>query len=211
MENEQQEQVNGEPGIKMTICLLCKEHNLTDQVTFNKCKRCDEIYCLHFASTVDPAYCTYCLNDIQVTEEVITKTETHYNEQTDKIYERKRRAKRISMGGMHWLFQARKISMLTDTELEVAIEYHRDILNNMLYEREERRVQHFARNRGKALPVRFSGNSVTESSTETIVTKQTKVKNATKADPAAQLAEALKILMGSGMSAEDIAKMAVKK
>lgn len=202
----QAEQMEQQPS-DITICMICREKNLTDQVVFNNCKRCNEVYCLHYASTIDPAYCTNCLHDVRVTEEVVTKTQTHYNEASDKLYTRTRKAKKISLGGMHWLFQARKISMLTDLELELAIEYHRDILNQMLYERDERRIQHFQRNRGKALPVKFSG-SVTENTTETIIAKKTRTKTATKLDPVAQLAAAMQVLMQAGMTPEMIAKMA---
>ena len=120
----------------ITICMVCREKNLTDQVVFNNCLKCNEVYCLHFASTIDPAYCTNCLHDVQITEEVITKTETHYNEQTDTLITRTRKAKRVTLGGMHWLFQARKISMMTDLELGLAIEYHGDIQRAMILERD---------------------------------------------------------------------------
>lgn len=189
-----------------TICILCREVNLTDRVVFNTCKRCGETYCLHYASTIDPGYCTHCLHDVQVREEIVTKTETHYNEETDKTYTKTRRAKRISLGGMHWLFQARKIQMMTDLELELAIEYHRDTLNSMLYERDERRSQKAHRNAGKPLPLKFNG-AVTESENTVQVTK-TKVKQGTKVDPQAQLAAALRTLSNAGLTAEMIAKIA---
>lgn len=216
MENEQdqpetpQVQVEQQPPInEITICMICREKNLTDQVVFNNCGKCNIIYCLHYASTIDPAYCTNCLHDVRVTEETITKTQTHYNEETDQTYSRTRKAKKITLGGMHWLFQARKINTLTDLELELAIEYHKDILNSMLYERDERRVNHFNRNRGKSLPVRFAGDSVIETSSETIITKNTKTKTAKKVDPAAMLAQAMQVLMQAGMTPEQIAKMAM--
>ena len=214
MENEQDQppQITAEPEQPQTqpsdiiICMVCREKNLTDQVVFNNCKKCGEVYCLHYASNIDPAYCTNCLHDVRVTEEIISKTQTHYNENLDKTYTRTRKCKQISLGGMHWLFQSRKIDMLTDLELELAIEYHRDILTQMLYEREERRVNHFARNRGKALPVKFSGDSVTETS-ETLIVKKTRTRAATTADPMVLMAEAMKTLMQAGMTPEMIAKL----
>lgn len=200
-------QENQKQDLDVKICSICRERNLTDQTSFNNCSKCSIVYCLHYASTIDPQYCTDCLHDVVVKEEVITKTETHYNEEKDQLYTRTRKAKRTTIGGMHWLFAARKISTLNDLELDLAIEYHRDYLNQMLYERDERRSQKAHRNLGKSLPVSFS--SVGE--TSTIEVKKTRVKQATKAnDPAAMLLQALKTLQGTGLSQEDIIKMAIK-
>lgn len=194
------------------VCVACRELNLTDQVTFNNCKGCGQVYCLHYASTIDPAYCTECLHDVTVKEETIVKTQESYNPESDKIYSRTRRAKKITLGGMHWLFQTRKIDTLTDLELDLAIEYHRDILNQMLLEREERRIQKFHRNRGKGLPVRFDQGSVTETTLNTeTVTKKVKVRQSVKADPMAVLQAAMAALKNAGLSPEAIAKMAGRK
>lgn len=186
------------------ICSDCRERNLTDQTQFNNCIKCNEVYCLHYASTIDPRYCTNCLHDVKVTEEIIKKTESHYNEQTDKVYSRTRTAKRIVLGGMHWLFQSRKISTLTDLELEIAIEYHRDLLSQMLYEREERRAKKAHRNAG--VKINFVG-SVKTTTSESIEVKFKKVKQAVKNDPNQKLADALAQLQQLGYSADMIAKM----
>lgn len=186
------------------VCDLCKEKNLTDRTQFSICTQCNKVYCLHFASTIDPKYCTSCLNDVVVTEETIKKTSEHYNENTDKVYRKVQSAKRITIGGLHWLFQARKIDTLSDLELELAIEYHMEYLNLLLREREERRVERAHRN--KNVKINFSSVQVTESST--IEVKKTRVKKATKVDPAQQLAEALADLQKLGFSPEMIAKMA---
>lgn len=186
------------------ICVICREKNLTDQTQFNNCVKCQRVYCLHYSSTIDPQYCTGCLHDVQVKEEIVSKTETHYNEETDKLYTRTRKAKRISLGGMHWLFAARKIRNLDDLELDLAIEYHKDVLSQMLYERDERRSQKAHRYAGKQ--IKFESTVKSES---TVEVKKTKVKQATKADPMAALAEALKTLQKSGLSVDDIAKMAI--
>jgi len=208
--NQPQQQLSEDSGnqqpSEITICMLCREQNLTDQTQFNNCKKCNSVYCLHYASTIDPGYCTNCLYDVQVKEEIVSKTETHYNEKEDKTYQRTRKAKRISLGGMHWLFQARKIQLMTDLELELAIEYHRDTLNQMLYERDERRSQKAHRNAGKPLPLKFVG-AVTESES-TVEVKRTKVKQATKADPTTQFAQAAKVLASLGLTPEMIAKLA---
>src|SRR5271165_3282189 len=49
-----------------TICELCNIRNLTHQVLLRKClsPECNRVYCVHFASTVDPNICLYCLSDI---------------------------------------------------------------------------------------------------------------------------------------------------
>lgn len=197
-----------EQPITINICSICRERNLTDQTQFNNCSKCGQIYCLHYSSTIDPQYCTSCLYDVSIKEEIISKTETHYNEETDQLYTRTRKAKRITLGGMHWLFVARKINKLTDLELDLAIEYHRDILSQMMYERDERRSQKAHRNAGKKLPISFS-NSVVQTDSQVEV-KKTKIKQATKADPATLLANALKILQQNGLSIDEIAKMAAR-
>jgi hypothetical protein len=194
------------------VCLVCREQNLTSQVTFNNCKGCGSVYCIHYASTIDPAYCTECLHDVTVKEEVIIKIQESYNPETDKLTSRTRKAKKITLGGMHWLFQARRIESLTDLELELAIEYHRDILNQMLLERDERRIERFHRNRGKGLPIRFDQGSVAETTlSEETITKKTRIKQAVKADPMAVLQAAINMMKQSGMTPEMIARMAGRK
>ena len=55
--------------------------------------------------------------------------------------------------------------------------------------------------------MKFSDGSVTETTHESVTVKKTRTRVATKADPAAQLADAMKILMQAGMTPEMIAKM----
>lgn len=192
------------------ICSICREKNLTDSVEFNNCARCNQVYCLHYASSIDPAYCTECLHNVSVIEEIIVKKQEFYNEATDQVYTRTRKAKKITIGGMHWLFQARRIKSLTDLELGLSIEYHQDILTNLLYERDERKVQKFHRNAGKKVGINFDkSGSVTEQIDSTVTVKKTRTKTATKVDPQAQLLVALQMLKNSGFSPEAIAKMAV--
>jgi hypothetical protein len=126
-------------------CRTCLEANLTEDVRISRCTKCAFLYCTHFASTIDPQYCTECLSDVSLHKEVVTKTYTYYNEETDTLTEYKRRARYIKLEGLDWLFAQRKIIALSDNELELAVEYHREILNGMLKEREERRIKQLHR------------------------------------------------------------------
>ena len=121
-------------------CRGCLEANLIEDVRIARCKKCELLFCTHFASNIDPAYCTECLSDVNLYKEVVTKTYSYYNEENDTVTEYKRRARSIKLTGLDWLFAQRKIISLSDNELELAIEYHREILNGMLKEREERRI-----------------------------------------------------------------------
>lgn len=207
----QNDPITGEVEIKTQICELCSEKNLTDIVSFNNCKECGRIYCLHFASNIDPAYCTECLHDVSIKEETIVKRQEHYNSQTEKVYTRTRKARRVSIGGLHWLFRSRKIHTLTDFELDLAIEYHRAILSEMLLERDQRRAEYAHRNRGKGLPIILNPGESNTVTTEETTIKKTRIRQATKADPAAMMQAAMEQLLKMGMTPEMIAKAVAKK
>lgn len=191
-------------------CDACFEANLTEDVHIQSCVVCEELYCLHHASIIDPAHCAECLHDVAVTTETIQRTETHVAHETGKVYKRTRKARQIKIGGLHWLFTQRKIPMLNDAELSLAIEYHRAIYDSLIYEREKRRSDNFHRNAGKPFKINTSINN-TVTTTETTV-KKSKTVRALKPDKAAaNLASLIEQLRASGMSMEQIKAMAVGK
>lgn len=188
-----------------SVCDVCMEKNLAEKIDIITCIRCGELTCLHLCSTVDPAYCHECMRDVQMTDQTITKTSEHYNEEEDKVYVKKQSARQIKFTGLDWLFCQRRISTMSDTELALAIEYHQAIYQMMMYEREKRRVEYFHRNAGKQIKISTSTGTV--SSTETVVKKTKTIKPETKDKAQANVKALIEFLMKSGKTPEQIMKM----
>src|ERR1700736_2793230 len=130
------------------VCVTCKEANLIEEIRIQHCKQCELLYCVHFASNIDPAMCFDCLSDVTMLKEVVTKEYSHYNEETDVVTVYKRRAKSVRLEGCQWLFAQRKIASMSDDSLLLAIEYHRALLMGLIGEREKRRVAYMHRYAG---------------------------------------------------------------
>jgi len=62
-----------EVHLTSTVCDVCLELNLTHKTEAQRCERCEQQFCLHFASTVDVSYCVNCLSNISVTKQTISK------------------------------------------------------------------------------------------------------------------------------------------
>ena len=142
------------------------------------------------------------MSDISVTKQVITKTYEHQNPNTgEKIFYR-RRAREIKIEGLDWLFAQRKIADLSDVELDLSIEYHRNILNLMIAEQEKRRNEKMHRYAGISfkIPKTPSTTSVTDSTTTTV--KKTRTISKDKASE--QLAAVMKTMLAKGISVQDI-------
>ena len=185
------------------ICPACLERNLLEEFQISRCGRCSLMYCIHLASSIDPACCVSCLADVSLVKETITKTYEHYNEETDVVTMYKRRAKSIKLEGVDWLFQQRKISTMSDDSLDLAIEYHRALLNGLLAEREMRRIAHAHRFAGVAMP-KSSTQSDGATTTSTTV-KTTKKIQSTK--PTATAAGIMAGLMSKGLTPQQILQM----
>jgi len=183
------------------VCVSCLEANLLEEIKVSRCPECSKLYCMHFASNIDPAKCTSCLSEVTLHKEVVTKTYEHYNEETDVVIVYKRRAKSIRLEGMDWLFAQRKIKDISDDSLELAIEYHRQLLfNGLIAEREQRRLKHIHRNAGVPLPAQSAQKD--SATTATTTTKVTKTIKSTKA--AATADGALKAMIAKGLDAKQI-------
>lgn len=191
-----------EVSIQSKVCNTCLQSNLIEEIKIAHCSKCQAIYCIHFASSIDPSQCTECCSDVSVTKEVVTKTYEHYNEETDVVTKYNRRARSIKIDGMDWLFAQRKIVTLTDDELELAIEYHRGILNGMLKEREERRIKHAHRFAGVQIPKSALTGVVSDSHIEV---KRSRTISSSKQEATA--ASLMKAMLAGGMKAEDLLKM----
>lgn len=189
-----------------TICQVCREQNLIQQIHLVLCLRCNREYCIHFASTVDPSCCSKCCFDVTMTDETIYKKTEHYNEELDKVYTKTSKARQIKFGGLDWLFYQRRIKDLNDTELLLAIEYHHAIYTAMVYERDQRRAEHAHRNAGKKITFAHSANVTSETTT-----KRTKTVKATAPDAAAANIKALlEVLIKQGKTPQEIMAMFAK-
>ena len=205
MEQEPQQNEQAESAFPL-VCELCKEKNLTETVYHATCPKCEQVFCLHFASPVDPAFCRECCIDVAMTEQIIHKKTEHYNEETDRVYTRTSKARQIQFSGLDWLFFNRRISSLSDTELLLAIEYHQTIYHGMMYERERRKVEYFHRNAGKKVVIKTS-DGATVSNTETVVKKSRTIKPETRTKMETNLKALLDQLLKQGKSPQEILAM----
>lgn len=187
-----------------SICDVCKEKNLTTSIYLASCRTCSTDYCTHFASSVDPQYCSNCCHDVQMTEQTITKTQETYSEEKDKVFSKTFKARQIKFSGLDWLFFARKQKDMTDTELLLAIEYHQSMYHSLMYEREKRRVEHFHRNAGRKIV--FPSTSTQEITTTTTIKKSRKISTEKQTKTQANVAAVLTELLKQGMSPADIMK-----
>lgn len=105
------------------------------------CARCYKIYCYHYASKIDTMYCQYCFHDFVMEDTILTKTIKSKSLRGNKIFERTMRARHIVFKGEAWMFAQRRVVEMTDDELLASIEYHREIYNEMLNEREVRSIK----------------------------------------------------------------------
>jgi hypothetical protein len=193
-----------EPALKEAtakVCRACLESNLTSEIIICRCTQCAELFCIHFSSNIDPSNCTECLSDISLHKEVVTKTYERYNEETEEVSSYKRRARSIRLEGMHWLFFQRKILQMSDDALELAIEYHREILLGMLSEREERKTKFLHR----FANVKFDPSI--DTSTKTVV-KTTKTISSSRAASTANAM--MQALLAQGFTIEKITEMIEK-
>lgn len=183
-------------------CRNCQVSNLTEEIRIQRCKQCASLYCVHFASNIDPQFCVECLSDVTLHKESIVKTymHEHYDEETDTITqtEYRRRATEYKLEGTSWLFNQRKIVQMSDDSLELAIEYHRGLLQGMMNEREDRRNKKMHRFAG--IPSGMEGVSSSKSSSTTV--KKSKTISSNKAGATA--ASVMSSMLAGGMDAAQL-------
>jgi hypothetical protein len=194
-----------ESHLTVTVCDCCLELNLTHPTSVIRCARCGQAFCFHFASTIDAQYCVNCLSDIAVAKSVITKTYEHKNAEGQTVFYR-RRAREIQISGLDWLFAQRKIIELSDLELDLSIEYHRNILSLMCTEQEQRRTAKMHRYAGMKIHLTPSTTGVNHTTTTTV--KKTRTVSKTKAQE--QIAALLKNMAAKGMTMDKIAALLKK-
>lgn len=192
------------------VCDICIEDNLTAQAGIQGCKRCGNPFCIHYASKIDPiCYCVDCMSDLTLTKETITKTYVHekWDPKTDTTYQTApytRRARLIKVGGLDWLFAQRKILTLTDPELDMMIEYHRQLMTQIYAEADRRRTEKAHRYAGVKVVIPSASTQTTQTTTTTVTKKTTKTISSNKAQ--AKIDALMASLLASGMSQEDIMK-----
>ena len=187
------------------VCDCCLELNLVTKSCI-KCARCDQPFCLHFASTIDAQYCVNCMSEMSVTKEVVTKIYEHRNAETGETHFYRRKARAIKIDGLDWLFSQRKIVELSDIELDLSIEYHRNILNLMIAEQERHRNERMHRYANIVFKPSHSATKVSDSTTTTV--KKTRTVSKDKASE--QLQAIMKAMLSKGLTVEQIQAMLKK-
>lgn len=195
-----------EPHVAYLVCEVCLELNLTTHSVI-ACAGCGLAFCYHFQSAIDSQFCVNCMSDISVTKQVITKTYEHQNPETGECTFYRRRAREIKIDGLSWLFAQRRITELADVELDMAIEYHRNICSLMITESERRRNEKMHRYANTPMPIPTPSTTTVTNGTTTTVKKSRTV---SKTKGTEQVAAILASLQAKGMSIADILK-AVKK
>jgi hypothetical protein len=184
------------------VCDVCLELNLTQKSAI-ACIRCEQAFCFHFASNIDARYCVNCMSDMSVTKSTISKEYIHRNEaeQITSVY--RRRAREVKISGLDWLFAQRKIVDLADTELDLTIEYHRNILSLLITEQESRRNAKMHRYAGVNVKIANpSTTTISDTTTTSTTTKKSRTVSKTKQNE--QLAAILQSVLAKGKSMEQI-------
>ncbi|SRR6266567_101266 len=190
------------PHLTSTVCDCCLELNLTHPAQIITCEHCEQAFCFHFASSIDARYCVNCMSDLTVTKQTITKEYIHRDEQEHITSVYRRRAREVKIGGLSWLFAQRKIVDLSDVELDMNIEYHRNLLVLLIDEQERRRTARMHRyagmkSKGVSIPTPSGGASVTQTTV-----KKTRTMSKNKAQ---EQLNALLASMGAGVDLNAIA------
>lgn len=169
--NAQTAELEGPEVVGSHVCDTCIGDNLLKSCGIRTCARCLNPFCIHFASKVDSlTYCVSCMSAIELTRSIVTKTYEHYNEETDVIRSYTRRAREIKLEGDDWMFAQRRIATLSDAELDMVIEYHRQYLMLLCNEQERRRMERMHRNAS----VKYVVPTASATTTTVTTTKKTK-------------------------------------
>lgn len=184
------------------VCETCFNDNLLKAVGVLKCEKCDKIFCIHFASRIDPRYCVNCMSDASLTVEEIRVIRERYDEQKDKVIKYIRKATKYTIDGNDWMFAQRRIKQLTDPELELALEFHRGLCSLILQEAEARKAEKKHKLAGVKVIHNPIGSTTVTSSTTTHKTVKT---SSTK--QSAAVSALYQMMLAKGLTPEQIATM----
>jgi hypothetical protein len=203
---------------QIPVCVHCDNIDSLDRI--KTCAKCSVQYCEHFSSEIDIRFCGNCMKDFKVTNSIEIRTTEQTNNAGEVIYKKRVQCKRLHLEGTDWLFTANKISTLSDDDLDCTIEYHRAIASLMLHEREERRIEKYQKLNKQVITLQRNSNvdntgavrgslKTDAQKAEDAAYKQSKRTSTTKTKTpdAATLADAIALLIKSGISAEKIAEL----
>jgi hypothetical protein len=139
---------------------------------------------------------------------VISKEYVHRDEQSKVTSVYRRRAREVKIEGLSWLFAQRKINDLSDVELDLAIEYHRNILMLQIDEQERRRNAKMHRYANTPYKIPTPSTTTVSNSTTTTVKK---TRTVSKDKAAEQLAAILGSMAASGKKIDMNAIAAILK
>ncbi|MDR3392466.1 MAG: hypothetical protein P4L77_12115 [Sulfuriferula sp.] len=197
-----------EPHIAHLVCEVCLELNLTTKSVI-RCGKCEQAFCYHFGSAIDPQFCINCMSDMSVTKSTITKSYESINPETGEKSFYRRRAREIKIDGLSWQFAQRRIIELADVELDMTIEYHRNICSLLIDESERRRNEKIHRYANVKMVIPTPATTNVKDSTTT-TTKKSRTVSKTKAQEG--VAAILQSMLAKGMSMQDImVALATKK
>jgi hypothetical protein len=189
-----EEEAEGPEVLGSHVCDTCIGDNLLKSCGIRKCARCENPFCVHYACKADPlTYCVTCMSQIELTRSICTKTYEHFDEVTDTLKRYTRRAREIHLAGEDWMFAQRRVNTLTDAELDMVIEYHRQYLQLLCGDQERRKTEKAHRNAG--IKMQFPSAAVTTTTVTTTKKTSTVKLDRQKEQAAALLAQ----LLGSGM------------
>lgn len=190
------------------VCDVCMGDNLLKASGIRGCARCKNPFCMHFMSKAMPTlYCVSCMSALELIRSVETKVTEHYNENTDKTVRYTQRARKPHLQGEDWLFMQRRIRGLSDAEIDMIIEVHRQDMMLLISEKELRRAEHMHRNAGVRVVINPGSGSTTKTVVTTVKQVSTTKMDKTKEKAAALLAQ----LMGGGLSMDQIQQMFKQK
>lgn len=201
------ESLASEEGVEAVgshVCDTCVGDNLLKECGIRTCARCLNPFCLHYASKVDPlTYCVSCMSAIELTRSVVTKTYEHFDEVSDTLRTWSRKAREIHLSGDDWMFAQRRINTLSDAELDMVIEYHRQYLQLLCSDQERRRMEKAHRNAG----VKFIIPTSTVTTTTVTTSKKT---NTVKLDKQKEKTAAMLSSLDPAVLAALVAKLSGK-
>ena len=187
-------------------CDTCIGDNLLKDIGIKQCCRCGNPFCVHFASKYDCIHlCVSCGSEVELSKNDITRDITieRYDALKDKVTTiyRKSYGKEYKLSGETWMFMQRRINTMSDAELDIAIEVHRQYLQLLCDDQERRRAEKAHRNAN----VKFIMPTTTTTSSTTTETKKVTVIKTDKAKEKASAA--MQVLLSQGLSMEQILKL----
>jgi len=156
-------------------CYVCND--TTDFHLSPSCRNCKQTYCTKHASVLDQQFCENCLSDISVTESTFVKVEEDYDPKKDEVRTVKTSARQIKYDGPDWAFYQTCFASMADDEMLHQIQIYRAAVGLMENELSQRKIN-------KRTAIRLNGQVVVQKTTDTQVTKTTRVVKKTDAQKA---------------------------